>query len=53
MAFDMLCYKDIKIVFGMQVRHLINALNEATEHIPGWNEYSATGKVTQTWDGNL
>ena len=38
---------------GLQVRHLINALNEATQHIPGWDKYSATGKATQLWDGNL
>lgn len=35
------------------VRHLINALNEATDHIPGWDEYSATGKAAQIWDGNV
>ena len=44
-----LCYS----LDGLQVRHLINALNEATNHIPGWDEYSATGKAAQLWDGNL
>ena len=37
----------------MQVRHLIKALNEATNHIPGWDEYSASGRATQFWDGKL
>lgn len=37
----------------LQVRHLINAVNEATDHIPGWDEYSATGKAAQIWDGNV
>lgn len=40
-------------LLGLQVRHLINALNEATDHIPGWDEYSATGQASQLWDGNL
>ena len=40
-------------LFGLQVRHLINALNEATNHLPGWDEYSATGRATQLWDGKL
>ncbi|KAK9823561.1 hypothetical protein WJX72_003781 [[Myrmecia] bisecta] len=35
------------------VRHLINAINEATAHIPGWNEYAETGRATQLWDGRL
>lgn len=35
------------------VRHLINALNEATNHIPGWDEYSTSGRATQFWDGKL
>ena len=50
---NIMVMSDVNIIPGMQVRHLINALNEATEHIPGWNEYSATGKITQIWDGNL
>ena len=37
----------------VQVRHLISAINEATDHIPAWDEYSAGGKATQLWDGNL
>lgn len=35
----------------LQVRHLINAINEASETIPGWDEYALTGKATQFWDG--
>ena len=27
------------------VRHLINAINEATANIPCWDEYVETGKV--------
>ena len=37
----------------VQVRHLIRALNEATDAIPGWDEYAKTGKATQLWDGSL
>lgn len=33
------------------VRHLINAFNEATEKIPGWNHYAKTGHVSKLWDG--
>jgi len=29
------------------VRHLIHAINEATDAIPGWDEYAKTGSVTQ------
>jgi len=36
-----------------QTRHLTHAINEATEAIPGWDEYVATGKATQLWDGNV
>ena len=36
-----------------QTRHLIHAINEATEAIPGWDEYVATGRATQLWDGTL
>ncbi|KAK9833448.1 hypothetical protein WJX81_006347 [Elliptochloris bilobata] len=32
-------------------RHLIHAINEATEAIPGWDVYAATGRATQLWDG--
>lgn len=35
------------------VRHLIQALNEATEAIPGWDSYAKTGKVTEVWDGKI
>ena len=35
----------------LQVRHLINQINEASEVIPGWDEYAKTGKATQLWDG--
>ena len=38
---------------ALQVQHLINALNEATNHIPGWDSYSASGKATDLWDGSL
>jgi len=33
------------------VRHLINVINEASEVIPGWNEYAKTGKAKELWDG--
>mmetsp|Transcript_21179 Transcript_21179/g.63737 ORF Transcript_21179/g.63737 Transcript_21179/m.63737 type:complete len:583 (-) Transcript_21179:106-1854(-) len=39
---------------GMQnhlVQHLLNAVNEATAAIPGWDDYAATGVATQWWDG--
>ncbi|GAB4820009.1 hypothetical protein N2152v2_007055 [Parachlorella kessleri] len=35
------------------VRHLLRAINEATERIPGWDEYAKTGKATELWDGVL
>lgn len=35
------------------VRHLINALNEASSHIPGWDDYSDSGRASQLWDGQL
>lgn len=38
---------------AVQVRHLINAINEASSKIPGWDEYSQTGRATQFWDGVL
>lgn len=41
---------------GMQnelVRHLIHAINEATEKIPGWDDYAKTGVATELWDGVL
>ena len=33
------------------VRHLIKSMNEATDTIPGWDEFAKTGKATQLWDG--
>lgn len=36
-----------------QVRYLINAINEASAAIPGWDEYSETGIASQLWDGTL
>lgn len=39
---------------GMQnqlVRHLIHAINEATDAIPGWDEYEKTGVADELWDG--
>ena len=36
-----------------QVRHLINAINEASAAIPGWDAYSATGHAQELWDGVL
>ena len=33
------------------VRHLIHAINEATEAIPGWDVYEKTGKAEEFWDG--
>ena len=33
------------------VRHLINAFNEATDAIPGWDEYARNGVATKLWDG--
>lgn len=33
------------------VRHLINAFNEATDAIPGWDEYEKTGTATKLWNG--
>ena len=36
-----------------QTRHLIHAINEATEAIPGWDTYVSTGRATQLWDGTL
>lgn len=38
---------------NQMVRHLINALNEATNAIPGWDEYEQTGFAKQLWDGKL
>ena len=35
----------------VQVRHLIQAINEASSVIPGWDEYHASGTATQFWDG--
>lgn len=33
------------------VRHLIHAINEATNAIPGWDEYMETGVAKEVWDG--
>ena len=38
------------VAVGVQVRHLINAINEASEVIPGWDAYAATGRATEFWD---
>jgi hydroxyproline O-arabinosyltransferase len=35
------------------VRQLIRQLNEATDAIPGWDEYQKTGRAMQLWDGKL
>lgn len=35
------------------VRHLIHSINEASGHIPGWDEYAASGVAEQLWDGKL
>eukprot|EP00891_Asterochloris_glomerata_P002540 jgi/Astpho2/2540/e_gw1.00048.41.1_t len=35
------------------VQHLIRALNEATDAIPGWDEYAISGKATQLWNGSI
>ena len=39
--------------FWMQVKHLIKALNEATDAIPDWDQYAKTGKAAELWDGVL
>ena len=33
------------------VRKLINAINEATDTIPGWDDYIKTHTAAQLWDG--
>jgi len=38
---------------NQMVRHLIDALNEATNAIPGWDEYEKTGFANKIWDGKL
>lgn len=35
------------------VRHLIRAINEATEVIPGWKEYAETGVAVKLWNGTV
>ena len=35
------------------VRRLIEAINEATEAIPDWDGYAATGRATKLWDGKV
>ncbi len=33
------------------VRHLVGAINEATDAIPGWDEYAKTGVARELWGG--
>ncbi len=33
------------------VRKLIDAINEATDTIPGWDDYIRTKRAAQLWDG--
>lgn len=33
------------------VRKLIDAINEATNTIPGWDDYIVNRKASQMWDG--
>jgi hypothetical protein len=40
-------------VLFLQVRHLINVINEASEAIPGWDEYAKTGTAKELWDGKF
>ena len=35
------------------IEHLISAINEASNHIPGWDEFARTGAATQFWNGEL
>ena len=35
------------------VRRLLDAINEATEAIPGWDEYERTGVAGELWDGRV
>ena len=35
------------------IEHLIYAFNEASNHIPGWDEFARTGVATQLWNGEL
>ena len=35
------------------MRRLLDAINEATEAIPGWDEYARTGVAKELWDGTL
>lgn len=44
-------YHSLESLRCAQVRHLINAINEASEVIPGWPEYAKTGKAKELWDG--
>lgn len=37
-------------LFG-QVPYLISAINEATNVIPGWDDYVKSGNAKQKWDG--
>ena len=34
-----------------QVRRLVDAINEASGIIPGWDEYAETGVAKALWDG--
>lgn len=38
---------------AVQVRKLIDVLNEATSAIPGWDDYAETGIARQLWNGNI
>ncbi len=38
---------------AVQVRKLIDVINEATSAIPGWDDYAATGVAKQLWNGNF
>ena len=33
------------------VRHLVAAINEATDAIPGWDDYAKTGVAKELWNG--
>ena len=45
------CHRDEDDELLVQVRHLISALNEATDAIPGWDEYAKSGRAGKLWDG--
>jgi hypothetical protein len=37
----------------VQVPYLIDALNEATDAIPGWDQYAETGIARELWNGQI